>query len=249
MTTHDGPRAPDRYEAEYMSGEPVRYRDKIKASRAFHLLLAVVTLLPLVTLGSLVWVAASTGQPVPAGVFVSPAIMTVLLPLLWILFSVLRVTVTDRSVFIQYGLFGPRIPLDRIDRCEAVTYNWQRYGGWGIRRGADGSIAYNIMGDAGRGVRITWRNDKGKEVVHVIASPNPEGLARGILEARAALAAQGGAAQGGAAQGGAAQVRVGGPRARVAGAGDAGEAEREVEAELEGDAEGRSGERKRREEP
>ncbi|EYF08803.1 DUF3093 family protein [Chondromyces apiculatus] len=167
-----------------MSGEPVVYRDKIKVGLGFHLLLFLALLIPLAALGSLLWASASTGQPLPLTAYIAPLAISVLMSLIWILFSVLRVTVTARSVYIQYGLFGPHIPLDRITRCEAATYDWKRYGGWGIRRGADGSKAYNIMGDAGRAVRIVWRDDRGKEQVYLIASPNPEALAAAIQRAR-----------------------------------------------------------------
>ena len=167
-----------------MSGEPVVHRDKIKVGLGFHLLLFLALLIPLAALGSLLWASASTGQPLPITAYIAPLVVSALVPLLWILFSVLRVTVTARSVYIQYGLFGPHISLDRITRCEAATCDWKRYGGWGIRRGTDGSRAYNIMGDAGRAVRIVWRDDGGKDQVYLIASPNPEALAAAIQRAR-----------------------------------------------------------------
>lgn len=238
MSTQEGPRTPDPYEAEYMSGEPVVYRDKIKASRSFHVLIAFAFLIPLLTLGSLLYAGASTGEPIPAEAFIGPVFVTLFVPLLWVLFSVLRVTVTATTVHVQYGLFGPRVPLDKIERCEAVAYDWKKYGGWGIRRAMDGSKAYNIMGDAGRAAKITWRDEKGKEQVTLVASPYPERLARAINEARAV-----------AAGGDKARARSGAPpKARLRPAPDPqalAEAEAELEAELAEGDEGAQNEREK----
>src|SRR6185369_5882216 len=108
----------------------------------------------------------------------------VMMALLSLLFAVLRITVTREAVLVQYGLFGPKIQLSQISDCAAVDYNWMDYGGWGIRRGRDGSWAYNMMGDAGRAVRIQWTDEKGKKQVTLLASPDPEGLARAVNDAR-----------------------------------------------------------------
>jgi hypothetical protein len=107
-----------------------------------------------------------------------------ILALVALLFAVLRITVTRSEVIVQYGLFGPRIPVSAIQDCQAVKYNWMTYGGWGIRRGRDGSWAYNMVGDAGRAVRIEWTDTKGKKQVTLVASPNPDALARAVNEAR-----------------------------------------------------------------
>lgn len=225
MSTQEGPRTPDPYEAEYMSGEPVLYRDKIQASRSFHVVIFFAFLIPLLNFAFLLYAGASTGEPIPGVAFIAPVFVTLFVPLLWILFSVLRVTVTAKTVHVQYGLFGPRIPLDKIERCEAVAYDWKKYGGWGIRRAVDGSKAYNIMGDAGRAAKIVWRDEKGKEQVTLVASPYPERLSRAINEARAV-----------AAGGDKERARVGAPaRARLRPMPDAqalAEAEAELEAEL-----------------
>ncbi|AKT43059.1 hypothetical protein [Chondromyces crocatus] len=230
MSDSELTRAPDPYEAEYMSGEPVLYRDKIKAATGFHVLVGVAFLIPLLALASVVWAAVSTGQAVPLQAFIGPVLLTLFLSLLWILFSILRVTVTQRSVYIQYGLFGPRIPLERIERSEAAACDWKRYGGWGIRRGNDGSRAYNIIGDAGRAVRIVWRDDAGKEQVYLVASPNPEGLAQAIERARARV---GGRVAAGAKASGA---RLAPTPVRAAGA-PVLDADAEFEAEAEAEAE------------
>jgi hypothetical protein len=96
---------------------------------------------------------------------------------------------------VQYGLFGPRIPVRDIERCEAIDYDWKQYGGWGIRYGRDGSVAYNMMGDGGRAVKIVHRSAKGKSKTVLVASRDPERLAAAIQQARAAAAASPAAAR------------------------------------------------------
>jgi hypothetical protein len=175
-----GSRAPDDYEARYMAGEDVFYRDKIKVPWKFFLLFA----LPIAVQGVALTAAGLSDKPVPAAVFLLLPFTIALLSIIALLFAVLRVTVTRSELIIQYGLFGPRIPLAAITESKAVDYSWMDYGGWGIRRGRDGSWAYNMVGDAGRAVRIEWTDPKGKKQVTLVASPDPEALARAIQRAR-----------------------------------------------------------------
>lgn len=166
--------AADDYQAAYMAGAGgALYHDKIKAPLGYHL----IFLLPLfATLGS-----AAVGRA-PA---VIPLVTSVVLLFVWLLFSVLRITVSKGEVYVQYGLFGPRIPVADIEKCEAVDYDWKQYGGWGIRYGRDGSVAYNMLGDAGHAVRITYKK-KGKQSVVLVASRDPVRLAAAVNEAREA---------------------------------------------------------------
>jgi Protein of unknown function (DUF3093) len=177
-----GARPPDDYEARYMAGEGTFYRDKIKVPWKFFLLIA----LPIVVQAVSLSLTALSDKPVPPGVFLMLPVTALIMALIGLLFAVLRITVTREEVIVQYGLFGPRIPVKGIRACKAVTYDWKTYGGWGIRRGRDGSWAYNMVGDAGRAVRIEWTDAKGKEHVTLVASPDPEALARAIDAARAA---------------------------------------------------------------
>ena len=80
----EGASAPDAYQAKYMGGQAL-YHDKIRAPLAYHL----IFLLPLlVVLGSGFAAAAQAG---PKGL-VGPAISLVVLPIVWLLFSVLRIS-------------------------------------------------------------------------------------------------------------------------------------------------------------
>lgn len=115
-------RAPDAYEAEYMRGEGmVLYRDKSRAPRTLHAIFVAAMMLTAAT--------AFAG----AGSWVGTAVAMPMLATIWLLFSVLRVTVSEGHVNLQYGLFGPKIPISAIESAEAVEYDWKQFGGWGIR--------------------------------------------------------------------------------------------------------------------
>ncbi|EDM77218.1 hypothetical protein PPSIR1_26753 [Plesiocystis pacifica SIR-1] len=168
-----GERAPDAYESEYMKGEGVTlYRDKSRAPWQLHALLGGST--------AMVFAAAFL-----AGEAMLPMLAMVPVGLLvWLLFSVLRVSVSEGHVNVQYGLFGPKIPIPAIESAEATTYDWKRFGGWGIKRSLDGAWIYNMPGDGGRAVKIVWRNAKGKRKVTYVGSLQSEDLAAQIARAR-----------------------------------------------------------------
>jgi hypothetical protein len=118
-----------------------------------------------------------------------PALIS--LPILfavWMLFSVLRVTVSEGRVNVQYGVFGPTIPMHAIESAEATRYDWKKFGGWGIRRSRDGEWIYNMPGDGGRAVRIVWRDAQGNRKVTLVGSREPEALAKAIHRGRRAQA-------------------------------------------------------------
>ena len=167
-------RLPDAYEAEYMRGEGmVLYRDKSRAPWPLHAVFGAI---------SAVTIASAFTAP---GAWVGAAATMPVLLLMWLLFSVLRVTVSEGHVNVQYGLFGPKIPVSAIESAEAVRYDWKRFGGWGIRVNSDGEWMYNMPGDGGRAVRIAWRDKKGKAKVTYVGSLESDHLAEQIAHARA----------------------------------------------------------------
>ena len=104
-------RTPDLYERKFMAGQGmVLHRDKHRAGGAMHAIFGASVL-------TMVVVTAATGQWL-ALLFSLP-----LMALAWLLFSVLRVTVSAGSVNVQYGLFGPEIPIAAIESAEATSYN------------------------------------------------------------------------------------------------------------------------------
>ncbi|MCA9650053.1 MAG: hypothetical protein H6712_18125 [Myxococcales bacterium] len=169
----------DPYEREYMRGQGlVLHRTKQRAPWQLNALfgvIAVASMAPIVAGLPSAWIGA---------LFTLPILFVV-----WMLFAVLRVTVSEGSVDVQYGLFGPKIPIASIESAEPTTYHWARYGGWGIRRGPGGEWLYNMPGDKGRAVRVVWRDAKGRRKVTLIGSSDPHGIADAIARARQALPA------------------------------------------------------------
>ncbi len=169
-------RVPDAYEQRFMAGEgTVLYRDKSRAPWPLHVLIGAAALVVI-------------GAGVLSGELLALAIGLPVLAMIWVLFSVLRVTVSAGIVSVQYGLFGPQIPVAAIELAEATTYDWRRFGGWGIRR-SRGERIYNMPGDGGHAVRIVWRDRKGRRCVTLIGSRHADQMASKIRGARAALPA------------------------------------------------------------
>ena len=111
-------RPPDEYEKKFMAeGEKVVYRDKLSIHPAFH-----VALLTLVV--GAISALALTGAPV--AVTALPLLVGLVA---WASMMTLRTTVSEENVHVHYGIFGPTIPIDRIQSVEPVKYNWMKYGG------------------------------------------------------------------------------------------------------------------------
>jgi hypothetical protein len=168
---------PDPYERTYMAGEgTVLYRDKSRAPWGLHALfgLAALTVITANVLAGQ-WLVLAFALPV--------------ITVVWLFLSVLRVTVSQGAVQVQYGLFGPTIPIAQVDAVMPVSYDWKRFGGWGIRRSIEGTWIYNMPGDGGRAVQVDWHDARGRKRVTLIGSRRAEQLAQSITQARAALPA------------------------------------------------------------
>jgi hypothetical protein len=171
----------DEYERRYMSGDgEVIHRAKMKTPLWFFMIFVGIIAFELILFA----VLAATSATFPRGLFAIPAVHAPVFGLIAILFAVLRVTVSRKVVHVQYGLFGPKIPIESIQSADVVAYDWKKYGGWGIRRGRDGSWAYNMVGDSGRAVKVVWKDAKGKTNTHLLVASDPDALAGGIARAR-----------------------------------------------------------------
>lgn len=155
-------------------GGLVRYRDRMVAGRKFNAFLVATA-------------AFCVGYPLLMGVAVTETLVALpLLAVLWLLFGVLRTTVSDRTVNIKYALWGPEIPLASITTCRPIEYSWREFGGFGIRRGRGGWM-YNMIGDGGNAVRIVWTDATGRERITYVGTRTAKELAAAINEARACL--------------------------------------------------------------
>lgn len=166
-----GQGAVDRYEAEFMAGEgTVLYRAKARA----HWSLAALIL----GVGGAATLASWSVAPIATVATLG------FLAMLWLLFAVLRVTVSEGSVKIQLGLWGPRIPIASIVSAEATTYKFTQFGGWGIRYSLSQGTMYNMPGDGGNALKIRWRTDEGREKTTWVGTHEAPELVRAIEAAQ-----------------------------------------------------------------
>lgn len=172
------PRSPDSYEEAFMNSGTIAHRDKIVAPWWLHAILGFSTVAA--AAGSIA--AVADGAPL-----FLPFVMIAMAAFVWANSYALRIAVTADKVLLQYGLFGPRIPVEDIVFCEAQAYNaMTKYGGWGIKYSLhDGSWAFNMPGDDGTGVMIHYKTRLGIRKVFV-SSHHPNVLAESINAARKA---------------------------------------------------------------
>ena len=161
--------AADDYEKKYMSGDGALARSRAMMPWPFHVLLLFLA-------------AFTTATSIASGTWVAFATVPILL-LVWILFMFLRVTVTPDSLHVQLGLFGPKIAMNEIVTATVAKYDALKYGGWGIRLGLDGSVAYSLPGHGGKGIAVTFEKN-GKQRKMFVTCPNPEEVVAAIEKAR-----------------------------------------------------------------
>jgi hypothetical protein len=180
--------ASDEYVSKYMEGGSALAIAKKRVPAWWFLLFAMPALsgLGLVVAGFIKGGLANVLGASLAGLFLVAfsAVMS-------LLFSHLRMVVTERVVHVQLGVFGPKIPIERITKVSSGSYDWLRFGGWGIRYGRDGSICYSVPGGNGQCVEIEWTNEKGKAVHHVVTVDDAQQVVAAIERARSAAGALG----------------------------------------------------------
>ncbi len=168
-------------DAHATTDAPILYRHRAVMPPAMLALLLVPALVPLIILAL---VGSGGGPPPPAAALVVLVVSPVVLASLALLLRVLQVSVTTTHVHVKYGLWGPRVPVGDIVRCAAVRYDWKEYGGWGIRRGRDGTTVYNMMGDGGHATEIV-RRDGAVERRILVGTKDADALVAAIERARA----------------------------------------------------------------
>lgn len=173
---------PDEYEAEYMGDSEVVHREKISYPKPF---LWVVGALLTLGVAAQIGLMASSGVALP--VLLLPLLAFALAAFIIAMMATLRVTVTRDDVAVQYGVFGPQIPIESIIECKAENYSLMKYGGYGIRLSPiDGSWAFNMLGDKGKAVRIHYKKKSGGIRKILIASHHHHMLADAINRQRLA---------------------------------------------------------------
>lgn len=178
----------DAFEADAMQdGARVIYRDK-RVSRSMAAILAVPGVFTMLLGVFIAMTNATASKPVPAAAlpFVVAAVIALgaMLPVLGVMFGVLRTVLTERALHVKYGLWGPTIPLDAVRSCTVRPYEFAEFGGWGIRRSLRGTWAY-VPTEVSDVLEIAYE-EGGKEKRVVLGASDPRELARRIDEARGA---------------------------------------------------------------
>jgi hypothetical protein len=197
MPSEPSTSASDRFEPEYHVAGTILARDKF-VGRKFQWLLIVPTILfALMTIAGLV-VELAGGAPAGAlaATAVGGIVFTVAFALMWAVLPVLRTVVTDRELRVQCGLWGPRIPIDRITRCEVASQHTRlrigkRYEipiGKGNEKGM-WTTSYLLR--TGDHVRLTFTDDNGKSRRLLFTPDDPAAIAAAIMRARAGAVAGG----------------------------------------------------------
>ncbi|MGW8323764.1 MAG: hypothetical protein ACWGSD_19645 [Thermodesulfobacteriota bacterium] len=100
---------------------------------------------------------------------------------LWVLhiFLSLRVTLSAKGIQFGYYLLSKQFKYTDVLSAEVFRYQLGDYLGWGIRKGTDGSIMYNVPGDQGIAVKIVVR-EADKRVVYAFSARRPEVICKKI---------------------------------------------------------------------
>lgn len=146
--------------------EKVLYREVV-----YYRAWTYAALLALIALYVVIGVpAAREGMKSTAVIF---ALVAVALILVFINFWRLEFVITEGTVGFRFGVIKKRFPRSSITSCEPYELKFSNYLGYGIRRGLDGTTAYNTRN--GPGVKITI---DGRSRPYVVSVNNPEQICR-----------------------------------------------------------------------
>lgn len=77
-------------------------------------------------------------------------------------FYSLKIFLTKGFVEARFGIFSRQIKYKQIITARTYKYKFTDFWGWGIRRSLDGKSAYNVTGDNGTGIMLTYK-EKNKD--------------------------------------------------------------------------------------
>ena len=100
---------------------------------------------------------------------------------LWVLhiFMSLRVTLSAKGVRFGYYLLSKEFKYTDVLNAEVFRYQLGDYLGWGIRKGTDGSVMYNVPGDQGIAVKVVVR-EADQRRVYAFSARRPEVICKKI---------------------------------------------------------------------
>jgi hypothetical protein len=173
-------RPADGYDELIEAGSRVLHRDKMIGGWKWQVLL----MSPALVAVGVTAVTASTSEPWLAVIAAAGVAVATILPI-WVLFSVLRITVSTERVHVQYGLFGPEIPVAAIQSAVVTEYRTIRTG-YGIRYLGHATWLYNMLGAEGMAVRIEWLDGATRKTT-IVSSNDPAALVMAIRQAQVAV--------------------------------------------------------------
>jgi hypothetical protein len=109
------------------------------------------------------------------------ALCLVFVFVLWVLhiFLSLRVTLTAKGLRFGYYLLSKGFKYSDVLSAEVLRYQLGDYLGWGIRKGTDGSVMYNVPGDQRIAVRIVVREGDQRRI-YAFSAKRPEVICKKI---------------------------------------------------------------------
>lgn len=94
-------------------------------------------------------------RPAPTYVYL---VLAAVSAAIYLSFTRLEVDIDAERVSVRYGLFRKVVSMGSVTSCESASSRFSVYGGFGIRLGTDGSLAFtNSFGDA---VRLNRSNGR-----------------------------------------------------------------------------------------
>ncbi len=174
--------ADDAYAKKYMSGAGAVLLRDTKVGRSTLALLGFVALwCGAGAVASFLHLLPKSG--LGASLFLT--LLTAFFTFLALTLTVVRTVVSEREVLVQYGLWGPRVPMGRVTSCRVVPYDWVRFAGWGIKRSADGTWAY-VLDAKSEVVELQWTDEAGEARAVQFSASDPHAVASAVEQARAA---------------------------------------------------------------
>ena len=177
--------APDDYSREHMAHQDVIHRDKAVSKIGFQL----VTLIPLALFGlaavaGAILAIAAADAATKFGLGLASGLATVMtagFAFLWSTLSVVRTVVTRDALQVHVGIWGPRIPIDKLEAIRlAPAPPFVRVG---KRREGDRWVASYIVQRAEH-VEIDYRDDEGR-IQHLrFSADDPQGVIEAVNRAR-----------------------------------------------------------------
>ena len=135
------------------------------------------------------FVASVSTNLIFAGSHVAALIASALLALAWPFLARMRIQLSEDTLRVRFGTFGPTVPIRAIHHLRVTPYRARDFGGWWVRRMGKVEL-FALPGDGGQAVEIKWA-DRGVERTTWIGTPKAMELAETLLALRSRIGQDG----------------------------------------------------------